>query len=83
MKYVTKSSKMVVLTLLIRVLFTFLFCPKSDGSLGLETPTSPEDSSEIYVTDESFARLSESQMAVQEINEGTETIVGELNNIDT
>ncbi|XP_034233591.1 INO80 complex subunit D-like isoform X2 [Thrips palmi] len=46
-----------------------------DGSLGLEPSTSPEDSTEIYVTDESFAGLSESQLNVQQINGGTETIV--------
>lgn len=46
-----------------------------DESRGLETPTSHEDSTEIYVTDDSFVRLSESQINVQEIHGETETIV--------
>lgn len=46
----------------------------ADSNLGVETPASPTDDSEIYVTDEAFVRLDDTQLNVQEHNGVTNTI---------
>ncbi|KAK3908454.1 INO80 complex subunit D [Frankliniella fusca] len=46
-----------------------------DGNTGIVTPSSPEETTEIYVTDETYGRLSESQLNVHDMNGVGETIV--------
>lgn len=46
-----------------------------DGNLGIVTPTSPAESTEIFVTDETYGRLNETQLNVNDLNGVGETIV--------